>query len=271
MKAWKMSDLHIDVGPAPLDLVDRPEHDLVIIAGDICEHLEKGIAWIVEQRLNEKPVVVVPGNHEFYRNHRDKGLQKGKAAAAAAGNIHVLQDEVLEVGSLRIIGATLWTDYRLFGEAHRGIVMDACERFMNDHRSIRLANKNYRKWLARDAAAEHAVSRAFIERELAATPPWQRAVVVTHHAPSIKSLPEDRRKHTVRGPAYASDLEAIACRADFWLHGHIHPGMPRYQLGNCWVISNPRGYAIEDEDYGFDPQLVIDLDPVPVREVREAS
>lgn len=64
----RFSDLHIDVNArTPWTIPDpRPEHDIVIIAGDICQGLERGVLWIAEYGFNRKPVVYVPGNHEYY-------------------------------------------------------------------------------------------------------------------------------------------------------------------------------------------------------------
>lgn len=264
MRAWIFSDCHVDVGPAPLEFAERPEHDLVIIAGDICEHLEKGVRWIVEQGLNDVPVIVVPGNHEFYRNSRDRGLEKGLEEAAKHRNIHILHDEILDLNTVplatpvRIIGSTLWTDYGLFGEAERWACIDAANRHMNDHKLIRVAADGYRRWSTKDAADEHTVSRAFIEAALESTPPWMRHVVVTHHAPSLESVTPDRMIDRISA-AYASNLDHLVDRAGLWIHGHIHPAAPSYMIGNGRVISNPRGYVVRGQHRYWDPQLVIDL------------
>ncbi|NJO22133.1 MAG: metallophosphoesterase [Sphingomonadales bacterium] len=53
MKLWVLSDLHIDVNRrAPFDLPNpRPAHDVVIIAGDICQGLAEGVRFITSQSL----------------------------------------------------------------------------------------------------------------------------------------------------------------------------------------------------------------------------
>jgi len=52
MKLWILSDLHIDANRRyPLALPDpRPEHDAVIVAGDICRGVADGVRFIVHQR-----------------------------------------------------------------------------------------------------------------------------------------------------------------------------------------------------------------------------
>ena len=56
----------------------------------------------------------MPGNHEFY-NH-DIGLTD-ELKATAAPNIHVLNNDKLELHGIRLLGSTLWTDFNLYGAA----------------------------------------------------------------------------------------------------------------------------------------------------------
>ena len=81
MKLWILSDLHVDVNRrCPLALPSPwPEHDAVVIAGDICHGIEEGIWFIAEEQLDAKPVIFVAGNHEFY------GLDRHAELAASYG------------------------------------------------------------------------------------------------------------------------------------------------------------------------------------------
>lgn len=62
MKLWILSDLHIEQSlwdlPHP-----RPEYDVLIAAGDIHFAVD-AVRWLAE-RAAEKPVIYVPGNHEW--------------------------------------------------------------------------------------------------------------------------------------------------------------------------------------------------------------
>ena len=83
-------------------------------------------------------------------------------------------------------------------------------------------------------------------------------VVVTHHAPSPKSLP-DQYKNDILSAAHASDLSELIDKyqPDIWIHGHIHSPSD-YNIGNTRVICNPRGYP--DEPYnGFNNKLIIEV------------
>lgn len=253
-----MSDLHLDVGGQDARFsfrlpVDRPKHDAVIIAGDICEDAVKAVRWIANAGF-KKPVLFVPGNHEFYRKAIDKNLTDAAAEAALHDHIHLLHRDVVVIGGVRFIGVTMWTDYELMGD--RKLAMLHARQSMNDHRMIRYASKGYRRWLPEDCAEEHRAARDFLDVVLG-LPFHGPTVVVTHHAPSIKSVHE-RYNGDLLNSAFASHMDDFVDRAKLWVHGHIHHAVD-YRIGDGRVICNPRGYAYCNESTGFDPVKVVDV------------
>lgn len=262
MKLWVFSDLHVDANERkPWAIPDRmPECDAIIIAGDICEKLHKGIAWIAAGNLNEKPVIVVPGNHCFYHTTRDGEMEKARAEAAKHTNIHLLQDETVVLDGVRFVGATLWTDYLLYGEPYRWQAYTAADSAMNDHRLIKIAAKHYSRWRTKDAYEEHCVSRDYIAGELE-KPFDGPTIVVTHHLPSAKSLDHERHAGDILNAAYASNLDHLVAKTTLWVHGHTHI-CNDYKIGDARVICNPRGYVAYGEKTGFDPALVVEAETV---------
>lgn len=255
MLAWIFSDLHVDANadvpwalPSP-----RPNHDVVIIAGDICAGLTRGVNWIAEQGLNAKPVIYVPGNHEYYGFDLDSERTVGKAAATDLRNIHVLDRDAIEIDGISFLGATLWTDYELFGENAVAAAQAKAERTMLDHRMI---SRDGHNWTAGDARDEHMRSRGWLAARLeedAGNP-----VVVTHAAPSLRSI-ATRYQHDLVTAAFASNLEdLIVLGPRLWVHGHTHIRCD-YRYGSCRVINNPRGYVVASEDEGFNHSLVCTL------------
>ncbi len=260
MRLLIWSDLHVDVNAkAPFVIADKlPPHDIKIIAGDIGEHPDRSIEWIVAGNLNDTPVIVVGGNHEFYRDHIDRGRAKALAVAAQHPNIHILQDSHVDIDGVRFIGATLWTDYLLNGQPGFEAAYLTAGASMNDHRLIR-AGQEFRKFSTKDARLEHDASRAYIEGMLAQPAPREtKRVVVTHHAPSIKSIDHERFGNDTLNAAYASHLDHLVDQADLWVHGHIHKSSD-YRIGNGRVICNPRGYVAYGENSGFNPDLVVEV------------
>ena len=69
-------------------------------------------------------------------------------------------------------------------------------------------------------------------------------IVVTHHAPSIRSVPVHYQSHIITA-AYASDLSKfiISHQPNYWFHGHLR-NSASYQLSDCRVLCNPKGYKV---------------------------
>jgi Icc-related predicted phosphoesterase len=254
-KLWVLSDLHVDVNRRyPLALPDpRPDHDAVVIAGDICHGLDEAIWFIANEKLNDKPVVLVAGNHEFYGFDLHAELASGRSEAAKFPNVHLLERDTVEIAGIAVFGCTLWTDYRYAGAREQARAMHLAAHRLNDHRMI-CNGRNV--WTPQDALEEHEASRAWLSTELGKAGPVPK-VVVTHHAPSPRSVHERYRSDLLTA-AFASDLSALFGHATLWVHGHMHSPADFVQ-GGCRVVANPRGYVGIKEDRAFDPGLVVEV------------
>jgi Icc-related predicted phosphoesterase len=271
IRAWILSDMHIDVGNDPclafrLPEV-RPECDLVIIAGDIRENAVGAVRWIASSAFG-KPVVFVPGNHEFYGRARDTEVEKAWNEARKHDGIHVLQDDVLRLTvrgeDLAVFGATLWTDYRIGGDAFQSLAMRTAQDGMNDHEHIRFAADGYRRWLPQDCLREHNETVRQLTRFLNDCDASGAArVVVTHHGPSQRSISAKFTGSSLNA-AYVSNLDHLVERTSLWVHGHVHTSFD-YKIGAGRVVCNPHGYGGENPN--FDPALVVEIDTEPYRYV----
>lgn len=260
MRLLILSDLHHelwrDEAPRIDPALSRP--DVVILAGDINTGA-KAIPWAA-RNFAGLPVLYVHGNHEGYGHHLDTVQADLQAASAASGNVHFLSCDEKIIGNVRFLGATLWTDFRLFGDDDRQAAMREAEAVMNDYRRIRLAGKNYRKLRAADTATFHALQTAWLRIRLG-TPFDGPTVVVTHMAPSMRSVSEAHASSRFSA-AYASRLDALVSQADLWVHGHMHDPVD-YLVGKCRVVSNPCGYKTRSggtENARFDPGFIVELD-----------
>ncbi len=256
LRIWPISDLHVGKGEGwPAGQI--PQADVALVAGDICEGLVSAIDWLALYIRPHMPVVFVPGNHEYYGTVHDHALLRGKQAAAFA-DIHLLDGDAVTIGGVRFIGATMWTDYLLFGEPYRWACMQAARQGLNDHRHIAWSKAPWRRFRPDEAAVLHhraklAIEGHLVQRHLGPT------VVVTHHAPHLGSIHRQIRSNLLSA-AYASDLSELMARAgpDLWVHGHTHLSVD-YTVANTRIISNPRGYRHEHHATGFDPHLVLEV------------
>jgi len=248
MKIQIVSDLHIEFSDFILPSTDA---DVIVLAGDIGVGLG-GLEWIVEQYI-DKPIIYVPGNHEFYQH--DICLIN-KLYEDAPSNIYVLNDEMVEIQGVRFLGCTLWTDFELFGLADKYFSVQQAKHNMADFSVI----KNGVKPFSPDDSIElHNQSSDWLKCMLA-EPFAGNTVVVTHHAPSAMSV-HPRYASNLLTPAFASNLEDMmnADSAKLWIHGHMH-NPSDYEINGTRILCNPRGYAQYETTHDFNPSLVVTID-----------
>ena len=81
MRVQIFSDLHVDVFPIkPITIV--PDVDLVIVAGDTCEGALRAFEHLRRLVPMDIPIVMVMGNHEYYRRIRPRRTGVGSLAGA---------------------------------------------------------------------------------------------------------------------------------------------------------------------------------------------
>ena len=167
--------------------------------------------------------------------------------------MHVLEDDALHLGGITFLGATLWTDLCLYGNLAMGAAF--ARTGMSDYRLIQLTGAG-RPLDPLDTAALFQQSAAWLDEAMGAA--RGPVVVVTHHAPSARSLGAHWEGHPLN-VAFCSDLEAHIGRHQpaLWVHGHMHDAFD-YTLGRTRVLCNPRGYPGERGE-GFDPRLVVEI------------
>jgi len=247
MKLHILNDLHTEFEDFEPPATDA---NVVVLAGDIGVGM-KGLLW-AEERFPNKLVIYVPGNHEFY--HHDIALID-ELKAQAPGHIHLLNDDLVVIDGVRFLGSVLWTDFALFGEADKFFAMQQARQQMTDFSIIQ--NRD-RRFTPEDAIRLHVASRDWLAAMLA-IPFDGRTVVVTHHAPSSRSV-APRYASDLLTPAFASSLEPLmdGGRVTLWVHGHMHESYD-YEIHGTRVICNPRGYAPSALNPEFRPDWIVEV------------
>ena len=251
MKMHILSDLHLEYSAFEPPMVDA---DVIVLAGDIWTGV-RGIVW-ARQTWPDKEVVFVPGNHEFYRSEIGIENEMMEQAARLYG-VHVLNRKEIVIGGVRFLGATLWTDFRLFGEAERLNAYAAGLNALRDFRVIDYGSKTLRP---QDSAVFNADDVAWLERKLLNESFDGETVVVTHHLPSRRSVAERYSKQLLSA-CFASDFDHLMGFSKVWIHGHTHDSFD-YEINGTRVVCNPRGYSADGEapeNSEFNPELVVQV------------
>lgn len=247
IKLYILSDLHTEFGDFNPPATDA---DVIVLAGDIGVGTA-GIEWAARQ-FREKPVIYVPGNHEYY--HHDIDITDELKSGASA-NVHVLDQDEYEIDGVRFLGTTLWTDFRLNGEGEAWFARQKAKRSIGDFEVIRNGD---RRFTPEDSVVMHETSKAWLVKELRTTFKGP-TVVVTHHLPATLSI-ASQYKNDPLNPAFPSNLEDVIemHQPDLWIHGHTHVACD-YEIHGTRVMCNPRGYPSESSDRGFRPALVVEI------------
>ena len=250
MRIQLASDLHLEFGGPKFEL-KATGREVLVVAGDA--HVgTKADGFILEQ-LEKSDVVYVLGNHEFYRQvlprvrwawtgpTKDR-INKQAEELGYPGRLYVLDNTTVEINEARFVGGTLWTDF----QKEHPEVMNMAQFRVNDYNQISLKRGDPYSYdgvrlTPYDTLHLHKQTVEYLDKKLAEEFDGP-TVVVTHMAPSWRSVPEEFRGDKLNG-AWVSDLEWLIekHKPALWLHGHTHNSFD-YQVDETRVVCNPRGY-----------------------------
>ena len=248
------SDLHLDnfyKHNIDYKLPELPtdKETVLILAGDVCE-TTRLVGCLEYYASRFAHVVFVPGNHEYYKSdleYYDTEMQK---YFKKHPNIHYLQNDVFETDEVVFIGATLWTDYVNENEQ----LMQWSNTYMDYYLST------YRRQPLTSAILlqKFKESRDYIFEQMMYYPD-KEIVVITHHAPSMRSI-HPKFKFAGNNGCYASNLDQdiIDCKPTLWIHGHVHNSFD-YTVGKTTILCNPRGYYPNGLNLHFNEKALVEI------------
>ena len=266
MKIHVLADLHHEFvshdtyGAKAWAKMKNTHADLTIVAGDL--HTKGRGPDLAARMWPDRPVILASGNHEFYGKSWPSHIDTLRASAAKHDNVHFLENDVIEIEGVVFLGCCLWTDCKLWESGPRAGLYSypqtirEIENGMNDYRSIRRSGPSgkCRTLKPPDTIKAHLDSVRWLREQLEVHR-GRTVVVVTHHAPSFRSVPKEYQE-VVISAAFASHLDGLVEQsgAAYWIHGHNHSATD-YMIGKTRVICNTKGYP--HENTRFKPSLVV--------------
>ena len=254
VKIQYASDLHLEFIENTRYLENNPIQpvaDILMLAGDTGylgdESFLKHPFWDWASK-NFKQVIVIPGNHEFYKGYDLGQIYEGWCLGIRP-NVKCYYNAVVHLSEdTDLIVSTLW------GHIEPKDAF-ATEHMVNDFYRIKVGGGviNSERF-----NQEHEKCRTFIERAVAESHA-QHIVVATHHVPSYELVSPDFIG-SPRNGAFTAELGNFIAysRINYWIYGHPHQNIDKV-IGNTHCVSNQLGYVSHGEADTFNSKKFIIL------------
>ncbi|KAJ3440389.1 ser/thr protein phosphatase superfamily [Anaeramoeba flamelloides] len=287
IKVQIISDTHLEMVNTSIEEytqeVLQPNGDVLAIAGDLGDPFRDSYQQflsIVSKQF--KLVLVIAGNHEFYRGLRfdknKKSLKKTvpstikqiKEVVGAFDNVRFLNNDSLilklKKKNVRVLGTVLWSE--IPSEA-----MIAVGNGLNDYSFIYIDEGE--RMLVYDAQDMFAKNLKWLVSQVneSTQSKNEECLVLSHHCPTMlgTSPPKFRCSLTTHG--FSSNLESLFIEKKLekqqkmglkkksniktWICGHTHWNFD-FNVKGTRVVSNQTGYCFEDS-CRYNPKFSIDL------------
>lgn len=251
MKVTYCSDLHLEF--SDYEIHNEDNADILILAGDIMpiSCLKSDIQSIKSTDASRflrfielatslyNHVIWIMGNHEYY-GADITDLSGIKELLAGYTNLHILENESVQLDSVTFIGGTMWTDLNKNDPStkYRAVGL------LNDFHYI---TDNHEPFNVDNWYSLHQQFIQYINNYFASNAADNPVVVITHHSPTFETIDARYKGSFIMNGLYCSSLEEFILdntNIKYWIHGHLH-GCDQYDLGDCKIRSNTRGYPSE--------------------------
>ena len=253
MRIQYTSDLHLEFADNWRYLREQPlkvSGEILVLAGDIGYLGDQNYQnhpfwdWASENFLQ---VLVVLGNHEFYKYYDLSSMEDGLVGEIRP-NVHYYYNKVVKIGEVDFILSTLWS---VIDEANAPYT----ERCVTDFSRIMYGENILTH---REFNQEHERCLQFIKKSVAESNAKYK-IVVTHHVPSYQLCAPEFEGSSLNG-AFTVELEDYIKDSgiDFWIYGHSHRNIDKI-IGSTSCISNQLGYVFANEHFSFNRGKFLEL------------
>ena len=229
----------------------EPTAPILVLAGDIATTtaplLPRFLQWVSK---SFKHTIWIMGNHEYYSPKEKRSMNEclNFYRSLCSANVHILDNETLELDDVLFVGTTLWSRisddnlnlirYRM--NDHRIIYYKSGIVFQPEHMNL-LFEKNL-KFLS-DTLAQH---------------PSKKIVLITHHVPITHETSAPEYEGQPGNEAFATEITLKdESNIVLWICGHTHHNF-RIKRGTYEVVSNQLGY--HGEHTGWDYRFGFEID-----------
>lgn len=249
------SDLHLECIPADQHTtLITPSAPHLALLGDVAElrHLELLTSFLSHVCTQFERVFYVLGNHEFYHGPQasiEDCIQAFRTQAQQWPNLTVLENQMVRVAGVRVVGATLWSYIPPL--ARRKV-----EYCLNDYDLIPGCTID-------ETNQRHEASVRYLHHVITDAADESPLVVLTHHAPLMQGTSDPQYRNQDTKYAFASDCSGLMKpQVKVWAFGHTHWACD-FRFRDTRILSNPLGYATptypEDSVKRFRNDLVIEV------------
>ena len=255
MKVQYVSDLHLEFYDNSVFLARGPlkvAGDVLVIAGDTLPlrdfdsyRQHRFFDWCAD---NYKETLLVPGNHEYYRDDISKYPDAWRLEIRQ--NVTMYENACVKVDDTDFILSTLWSR----------IPMSKWLTLKNGMSDFTLIQYDGKPLTATPYNELHERDLAFIKDAVSKSNAAHK-VVVTHHVPSRLLVAKEFKGSSLECGFTVDLTDYIASSGiDLWVYGHSHRSIETV-IGKTRMASNQVGYVAYGE-YGknFSGYRAVDLD-----------
>lgn len=263
---YLISDVHLEFGSSKVDSIIQQwsfqpgVKRILVIAGDLGYPMEPAYRdFLVLMRSKFDHVLVVAGNHEYYKQRTSEAIQKGYPAikwsytqiqdqirqVCQEADCHFLQRGVVIIDGIRFLGTTLWTDIP-------PVYQTSTQFRMNDYRHM--AGPKLTPITPAITTQWHREEKQWLQEEIASDS--RPAIIITHHLPSYQII-ANKYQGDPNNSCYASDCEELFTPPVVgWMCGHSHHRSSGSINGIPYLL-NPIGYPEEDASYDLQMRVIL--------------
>lgn len=247
MRIQFASDLHLEFADNWRYLKQHPLEktgDMLVLAGDIGylgdDNYSKHPFWDLVADQYEQ-VLVVPGNHEFYKYYDIATLSDGELLQIRS-NVKVYYNALVTLDDVDLILSTLWAHIPLQDAFATESSVTDFHRIIFNGETLNFEQFNN----------EHRRCMDFLQNACSSAKALHR-VIVTHHVPSFVLSSPDFNGSRINGAFVSEEYDFVEnCGADYWIYGHSHRNIDGV-IGKTRCVSNQLGYVFSGEHHNFNP------------------